>query len=122
METQQVNAAKIIWQIITSDPVIPMSWGVDLETVKAIDNGIIFHVQGFKITGIVEIAYDDGADLFNVEITPDEKDEDEAVPIIYEGIYCDNLVSVIDEVVEKTENYERAICAEYGLALEPRPV
>lgn len=114
------DIAKIIWQIITADTVIPMSWGIDMETVKATDSGISFHVQGFIITGLVEVTYDGAADLFNVAITPDKKGDSEEAPIIYEGVCCDSLVSLIDDAVEKTENYEETICAEYGLALETK--
>lgn len=79
--------------------------------MKVIENGTEFHVQGFKITGIVRIQYVEGSDLFKVTIIPDDKKEQ---PIIIEDVYIDQLVSVIDENVEHCDNYEKRISEEYG--------
>ncbi len=88
-----------------------LSWGVDFYNINVIPNGTQFHVQGFKVIGTVAIQYDEGHDLFNVTITPDNGAE----PIIREGVFFDELVSTIDEIVEKVPNYKKRICQEYGL-------
>ena len=30
-------------------------------------------------------------------------------------VFVDNLISIIDEAVEKTDDYEKSICEEYGI-------
>ncbi len=53
-------------------------------------------------------------DLFRIDIFPD----DDTPPIIYEEVFLDQLVSMIDEAVEKTENYEKRICDEHGFIIQ----
>ncbi len=105
--------ARYIWHDILQGSVKTLSWGVDFYNIKVIPNGTQFHVQGFKVTGTVAIQYDEGHDLFNLKITPDNG----AGPIIREGVFFDELVSTIDEIVEKVPNYEKRIAEEYGLAV-----
>lgn len=102
---------RYIWNDALQRSIKTLSWGVDFARVKVIENGTEFHVQGFKITGIVRIQYVEGADLFKVTIISDNKQEK---PIIIEDVYLDMLVSVIDEAVERCENYEERISEEYG--------
>ncbi len=106
--------ARYIWHDILQGSVKTLSWGVDFYNIKVIHNGTQFHVQGFKVKGTVAIQYDEGHDLFNVTITPDNGEE----PIIRENVFGDELVSVIDEIVEKVPNYEKRICQEYGLPIK----
>ena len=47
-----VELAKYIWSILKYNPPVLMSWGVDLDTIKVIDRGLQFHVQGFLLTEI----------------------------------------------------------------------
>lgn len=97
----------------------PVSWGIDFPTVKVIADGTEFHVQGFKITGIVQIQHVEGADTFKITIQPDNPSEE---TIICEDVFLDQIVSLIDEAVEKVDNCEKEVRAEYGLALEPQAV
>lgn len=103
---------RYIWHDILQRSIKTLSWGVDFANVKVIENGTEFHVQGFKVTGIVRVQYVEGSDLFKVTIIPDNKKKQ---PIIIEDVYFDMLVSVIDEAVEHCENYEKRVCDEYGL-------
>ena len=64
--------ARYIWSIIAHNPSLPMSWGVDLESLGCTDNAIEFHVQGFIHTGNVRIVYIEGADLFQVSLYDEE--------------------------------------------------
>lgn len=104
--------AKFIWHDILQTSPIPLSWGIDFSTVRVITGGTSFHVQGFNVTGAVNIEYQEGSDLFKVKVLPD----DGSAEIIREDVYSDTLISTIDEIVEKTDDYESRICQEYGLA------
>ena len=115
MEEQDKYNEKLcryIWHDALQCSIKTLSWGVDFARVKVIENGTEFHVQGFKVTGIVRVQYVEGSDLFKVTIIPDNNQEK---PIIIEDVYIDQLVSVIDEAVEHCENYENRVSEVYGL-------
>ena len=86
--------------------VIPLSWGICFASVRTLENGTEFHVQGFKMTGYVRVEYDEGSDTFTVTLTPDDNLKNR---ITIENVYLDNLISVIDENVEYCENYETKV-------------
>ena len=112
MENKDYNLelAGYIWSILKTQIAIFMSWGVVPESMKVIEGGLEFHCQGFKHTGTVRIILNEGTDLFEIYLIPDSEGEEK----IIEDVYLDMLVSVIDENVEKTEDYEERICREYG--------
>ena len=110
-EDYNVRLAKYIWAILTSQPIILMSWGVDPKTVKTIELGLEFHVQGFKHRGLVRVTLNEGLDLFEVSLI----DENDKIVNTIESVFCDNLVAVIDDAVEKCENYQERISQEYGI-------
>ena len=113
-EDYNVRLAKYIWTILTSYPIILMSWGIDPKTVKTIELGLEFHVQGFKHTGLVRVTLNEGLDLFEVSLI----DENDKIVNTIESVFCDNLVAVIDDAVEKTEDYEKRISQEYQIITE----
>lgn len=113
-EDYNLRLAKYIWTILTSQPIILMSWGVDPKTVKTIELGLEFHVQGFKHRGLVRVTLNEGLDLFEVSLI----DENDKIVNTIESVFCDNLVAVIDGAVEKTDNYEKSICEKYGIFTE----
>lgn len=82
-----------------------------MDTVRAIEGEMKFHVQGFKHTGMVRIILDEGKDLFKVHLIPDSEGERK----IIEDVYFDMLVSIIDENVEKTDDYEKRISDTYDI-------
>lgn len=88
--------ARYIWSIIANDPSLPMSWGVDLESLECTDNALEFHVQGFLHTGNVRIVYIERADLFQVSLYDEEGKETKRI----NDVYLDNLAEVIDLNVE----------------------
>ena len=100
-----LKLAGYIWSILKTQPIIVMSWGVDMDTIKPVKGGLEFHVQGFKHTGMVRIILDEGKDLFKVHLIPDSEGERK----IIEDVYFDMLISVIDENVEKPDDYEKRI-------------
>ena len=81
-----------------------LSWG--FNSPIAITNGLRFKVQGFKFTGVVEVIYNAGMDLFEVHLSDGRVEAD---------VYADCLVDVIDGMVERTDNYEERVKKEYGL-------
>ena len=113
-EDYNVRLAHYIWTILKSQPIIIWSWGIDLKTVRAIELGLEFYCHGFKHTSLVRVTLNEGLDLFEVSLI----DENGEIVKTIESVFCDNLVAVIDDAVEKTENYEKSICEEYGIITE----
>ena len=95
-EDYNVRLARYIWTILTSQPIILMSWGVDPKTVRTIELGLEFHVQGFKHTGYVQVVLNEGEDLFEVTLISEEGETLKTI----EHIFVDNLICVIDDAVE----------------------
>ena len=81
-----------------------LSWG--FNSPNAITNGLRFKVQGFKFTGVVEVIYNAGMDLFEVHLSDGRVEAD---------VYADCLVDVIDGLVERTDDYCERVKKEYGL-------
>lgn len=106
-----LELAKYIWSILKSNLPVLMSWGVEIKTVKVIKCGIEFKVNGFKYTGKVQIVLNEGADLFEVYLIG----EDGEIKDKREGIYFDMLVSEVDELVEKTDDYEKRVSDTYNI-------
>ncbi len=103
-----MEMAMYIMRILKSQLMIVWSWG--FNSPKTITNGLSFKVQGFKFNGTVEIIYNEGTDLFDISFIKRNK-----IIEIIEGIYIDQLVSVIDNHVEKVDNYNERVEAEYSL-------
>lgn len=110
-DSYDLELAKYIWSIIKTQIAIFMSWGVNPESVKAIEGGLEFECNGFKHTGKVKIVLDEGKDLFEVHLISEDGKKVKTI----EDVFLDNLVSVIDENIEKTEDYKERICREYGI-------
>lgn len=81
-----------------------LSWG--FNSPIAITSGLRFKVQGFKFTGVVEVIYNAGMDLFEVHLSDGRVEAD---------VYADCLVDVIDGLVERTDDYCERVKKEYGL-------
>ena len=96
--------ARYIWSVIANDPSLPMSWGVDLESLECTDNALEFHVQGFLHTGNVRIVYIEGADLFQVSLYDEEGKDTKRI----NDVYSNNKTEVINLNIErnKVENYK----------------
>ena len=96
--------ANYIYTILISKLMVILSWG--FNSPIAITNGLRFKVQGFRFTGVVEVVYNEGMDLFDVHLSDGRVEPD---------VYADCLVDVIDGLVERTNNYEEMVKKEYGL-------
>lgn len=110
MDNYNLEMAKYIWSILKTESMIVASWGLNPETIKVIDHGIEFHVQGFKHTGKVQIVLNEGKDLFEIYLIPDSGEKQKTT----EDIFVEDLVSVIDRNVELADNYEKRVSQEYG--------
>jgi len=99
--------SEYIYSILLSQPTILMSWG--FQSPRIIHNGLSFHVCGFKHKGKVTIQYNSGQDLFDVYLL----DENDKIVDTINMVYFDQLVEVIDDGVEKTEDYNNRVNNEY---------
>ena len=104
---------RYIWHDALQCSIKTLSWGVDFPRVKVIKNGTEFHVQGFKVTGVVRVQYVEGSDLFKITIIPDDNQEK---PIIIENVFFNKLVSTIDENLGNCEIIKKRISEEYEFA------
>ena len=100
-----------IWQILNSQITILWSWGVDINTLKVIHHGLEFHVQGFIHTGMVQVELNESLDLFEISLVSDSGKLIKKI----NDVYFDQLISVIDLNIEKTDDYEERIAKEYGV-------
>ena len=98
--------AEYILQILRSQLMVVFSWGFHNPKRLPEDKDLSFLVEGFKYTGKVKVIYNEGTDLFEVHLSDGTKIED---------VYLDNLIDVIDNLVEKTSNYEQRVQREYAL-------
>lgn len=91
----------------TNMPVI-FSWG--FKSPVALENGLRFVVNGFKHKGKVAVLYDEGKDLFNIQILSFENEVIETI----NDVYVDQLIEIIDNRVELVEDYNETVKAEYS--------
>lgn len=110
--TREESVKMAGWSILKSKLPVLMSWGVDLDTMKVINGGLQFHVQGFVLIGNVVIVYNEETDYFDVTLHKDESPEETQV---YEGVAFDELVDLIDSKVEKTDDYEKRVSDVYNI-------
>jgi len=103
-----MEMAKYIMTILQTQLMVVWSWG--FHKPVAIENGLQFKVQGYKFKGVVEVAYNEGRDLFDVRFLKANKIVD-----TIEGVYFDMLIDTIDDYVEKTSDYEQRVTAEYSI-------
>ena len=100
-----MEMAKYILHILRTQPIVVFSWG--FHNAHDLPNGLRFNVDGFKYTGVVEVSYNVGNDLFDVVLSGNNTK--------VEDVYLDNLVEVIDNLVEKTSDYKHRVEVEYAL-------
>lgn len=113
-EDYSKEIAGYILSIFRTNPFVVMSWGINPASIEVVDLGVKFHVQGFKHKGFVQIVLNEGEDLFEVTLISEEGETLNTI----EHIFVDNLICIIDDAVEKTEDYEKRIYQEYGIFTE----
>lgn len=104
---------RYIWNDALQRSIKTLSWGVDFPRVKVIKNGTEFHVQGFKVTGVIRVQYVEGSGWFKVTILPDNQQKK---PIIIENVFLNKLVSTIDENLGNCEIIKKRTSEEYDFA------
>ena len=97
-----MTIASYIQSILNSNQIIIWSWGIEKPKALSNNEGLIFHVNGFKHNGFVKVVYNEGKDLFVVILLDNEHIELKRL----EDIYFDTLIDVIDEAVELTPDYD----------------
>ena len=85
---------KYILQILKTQPIVVFSWG--FHNAQALPNGLRFAVNGYLHQGLVDVVYNEGADLFIVNTL----DGNGTIKQPVEDVYLDCLVNVIDSMVE----------------------
>ena len=113
-EDYSKEMALYILGIFRTNPFVVMSWGINPASIEVVDLGVKFHVQGFKHKGFVQVVLNEGEDLFEVTLISEEGETLNTI----EHIFVDNLICIIDDAVEKTEDYEKRIYQEYGIFTE----
>lgn len=97
METRMAEYIIVImksrWQIMCS-------WGC--RSFIALNEGLMWHVQGYLFNGWVKVLYNYGTDAFDVFFLTNKKELVKKV----EEVYLDNLVDVIDYNVEKDGSFD----------------
>ena len=78
------------------------SWGC--RSFVALNDGLMWHVQGYLHNGWVKVLYNYGTDAFDVYFLNNSKKLVKKV----EEVYLDNLVDVIDWYVEKDDSFDYA--------------
>lgn len=100
--------AEYIMAILRSQLMVVFSWGFHKPQRLPNDTGLSFMVDGFKYQGEVRVVYNEGTDLFDVELVSiNERIED---------VYFDCLVRVIDGAVERTSDYDKRVREQYAFA------
>ena len=89
-----MEMAKYILSIFRTQPMIVFSWG--FHDAYPIYNGLRFKLNGYLHQGLVDVVYNEGADLFVVSILND----DGTIKQQETDVYLDCLVNVIDRLVE----------------------
>lgn len=103
---EDFEMAQYIYSILSSQIFVMMSWG--FENPVTIRNGMKFKVSGFKFQGDVEIVYNEGQDLFDLAFINSKNERHTLL-----SIYFDQLLEVVDDFVEKTENYKELVQQTY---------
>lgn len=103
--------AEYILSIFRTQLMIVFSWGFHRPTALHNDEGLAFKVIGFKHKGWVFVKYNEGKDLFDVEL----RDNSLCVVRSIEDVYFDQLVVIIDNAVEHTVNYEEQVKELYNI-------
>lgn len=105
--------AEYILLILKSRLNILFSWGARRFT--AIQDGLMFHVQGYLLNGWVKVIYNEGTDAFDVYFLNNKKELIKEV----EEAYIDNLTDLIDYNVEKdgSFDYDQRVKEQYSFSL-----
>ena len=105
------TVAKKIWHDYLQCSTKPFSCGLNFNSVKVIEDGTAFHVQGM-VCGWIKVQQDTTDNRYKITITPDNSMESE---VVYHYVSCENIVSLIDVNVKYGISYYDYICSIFGL-------
>ena len=106
--------ANYIREILSTQLMVVFSWGA--HNFKALgeseegEGGLEFQVNGFKHKGRVRIMLN-WLDTFDVYLLDNNGNITEKMG----DVYVDNLISVVDDMVEKVEGYSERVREEYSM-------
>ena len=105
--------AQYIMMILKSRLTVMFSWGC--KNFVAVNEGLMWHVQGYLLNGWVKVLYNYSTDAFDVYFLNNKKELVKKV----EEVYLDNLVDVIDWNVEKNNSfdYDKRVKQQYSISL-----
>ena len=106
-----MDTANYILTILRSNQMVMWSWGFNHPMELTDNDGLLFYVNGYKHKGYVKVVYDEGKDLFVVILIDRRLRELKRI----EDVYFDTLIDVIDEAVERTEDYETRVKRDFNL-------
>ncbi len=106
--------AKCIMVILKSRWEIMLSWGC--KNFEVLNEGLMWHVQGYLLNGWVKVIYNYGTEAFDVYILNNKRQLVKKI----EEVYLDKLVDVIDYNVEKdgSFDYEKRVKQQYSISLK----
>jgi hypothetical protein len=89
------------------------SWGC--KNFVAVNEGLMWHVQGYLLNGWVKVLYNYSTDAFDVYFLNNKKELVKKV----EEVYLDNLVDVLDWHIEKNDSfdYDKRVRQQYSISL-----
>ena len=99
-EEYSKEIANYIFSIFRTNPFVVMSWGINPASITIVEVG--------------QVVLNEGEDLFEVTLISEDGETLKTI----EHIFVDNLICVIDDAVEKCENYQERISQEYGIITE----
>jgi len=99
---------RYILNCLTREKLIVFSWG--FHSPVALNNGLQFNVNGFIFNGIIQVIYNEGTDLFDLKFIKNNK-----VVILLPNVQLEELIEVLDDLIEKVDNYEERVKKEYSL-------
>ena len=103
--------AEYILSILRTQLMVVFSWGFNRPTALPNNEGLAFRVNGFKHRGWVVVRYNEGTDLFNVDLCDNSLNVIKSI----ENVYLDQLVNMIDLAIERTSDYEKQVKEFYNI-------
>ncbi|CAM3017161.1 hypothetical protein [Legionella worsleiensis] len=97
-------------QLLYTNKAIVWSWGVS-KWYKISNTMLAIRVHAHRLNGFVCITLDEAQDLYNItfysnKTVPEMLKHPVSAYEAIEGVYCDQLVEFIDNIIEKIPNYK----------------
>lgn len=90
---------------------VVFSWGLHNPIELPNNKGLAFLVNGYRHQGWVFVKYNEGDDLFDIELYTVNMHHIQTIC----NVCFDQLVDVIDRAVEKTTDYDERVRKQYNI-------